>query len=332
MSKTILITGGAGFIGSNFVRYMVNNYPDYTVYVVDTLTYAGNLDNISRDFFELPKFHFVEGTITDELLMRKLAAKADVVVHFAAESHVSYSIQNVSVFVETNVKGTQVICDAIKENGVERFINVSSSEVYGSALTVPMDETHPLLPYSPYAASKIGAERMVYAYYKTFNIPAVIIRPFNNYGSHQHIEKVIPRFITQALSGESLTVHDDGLQSRDWLFVGDTCIAIDKAMHGDIDTLKGEAINIGTGKDTNILKIAEMILDYTGKPRDFISIGDTRPGQVNQHLSSTEKARDLLGWKASTEFSDGLARTVEWYRENQLWWQKLKKIELSHTM
>ncbi|MBW2605469.1 MAG: GDP-mannose 4,6-dehydratase [Deltaproteobacteria bacterium] len=332
MSKKILITGGAGFIGSNFVHYIVNKYPDYTVYVVDSLTYAGNLDNIPREFFDLPNFHFVEGTITDELLMKKLTAKADVVVHFAAESHVSYSIQNVSVFVETNVKGTQVICEAVKENGVERFINVSSSEVYGSALTVPMDENHPLLPYSPYAASKIGAERMVYAYYKTFNIPAVIIRPFNNYGSYQHIEKVIPRFITQALSGERLTVHDDGLQSRDWLYVEDSCAAIDKAVHGNIDNLKGESINIGTGKDTNILKIAEMILEYTGKPRDFISIGDTRPGQVNRHLSSTKKARDLLEWKASTEFFQGLARTIDWYQKNPLWWQKLRKIELSHTL
>ncbi|MFH0813967.1 MAG: GDP-mannose 4,6-dehydratase [Pseudomonadota bacterium] len=332
MTKKILITGGAGFMGSNFARYTVNNYPDYTVYVVDNLTYAGNVDNLPKDFFDRPNFHFVEGTITDERLMKKLVNKVDVIVHFAAESHVSYSIQNVSIFVETNVKGTQVICEAVRENGIERFINISSSEVYGSALTVPMDENHPLLPFSPYAASKIGAERMVYAYYKTFNFPAVIIRPFNNYGPHQHIEKVIPRFITQALSGEHLTVHDDGNQSRDWVYVEDCCDAIDKAVHGDIEKLRGEVINVGTGKDTSILKVAELTLEYLGKPRAFISTGGTRPGQVLRHVSSTEKAKRLLEWKASTEFSQGLARTIEWYQNNSQWWQKLRKIEPSHTL
>ena len=332
MTKKILITGGAGFIGSNFVRYLVNNYPDYSVYVVDSLTYAGNLDNIPPEFFDRPNFHFVEGTITDIQLMKKLIDKVDVIVHLAAESHVSYSIQNVSIFIETNVKGTQVICEAVRENGIERFINISSSEVYGSAVTLPMDENHPLLPYSPYAASKIGAERMVYAYYKTFDIPAVIIRPFNNYGPNQHIEKVIPRFITQALSGELLTIHDDGRQSRDWVYVEDCCEAIDKAIHADIEKLKGEVINIGTGKDTSIIQIAEMILDYLGKPRNLISWGGTRPGQVQRHITSTEKAKRLLDWKATTEFYRGLAWTIEWYQKNPQWWQRLRKIELSHTL
>lgn len=332
MSKKILITGGAGFIGSNFVRHVVNKYPDYTVYVVDSLTYAGNLNNIPKEFFDLSTFHLVEGTITDESLMKKLVAKVDAVIHFAAESHVSYSIQNVSVFVETNVKGTQVICEAIRENGVERMINISSSEVYGSAVRTPMDEDHPLLPYSPYAASKIGAERMVYAYYKTFDIPAVIIRPFNNYGSHQHIEKVIPRFITRALCDEPLLVHDNGQQTRDWLYVEDSCEAIDKALHIDIEKIKGESINLGTGKDISILQIAEMIVEHLEKSRTLISIGGTRPGQVNRHLSSTKKAEALLGWKASTEFSQGLAKTIDWYQNNPWWWQKLRKIELSHEL
>jgi len=332
MSRKILITGGAGFIGSNFVQYAVNNHPDYTVYVVDSLTYAGNLDNIPEAFFDLPNFHFVEGTITDERLMKKLVDKVDTIVHFAAESHVSYSIQNVSVFVDANVKGTQVVCEAVRESGIERFINISSSEVYGSALTQPMDEDHPLLPFSPYAASKIGGERMVYAYYKTFGIPAVIIRPFNNYGPRQHIEKVIPCFITQALNGEALTVHDDGKQSRDWVYVEDCCEAIDNAVHRDFERLKGEVVNVGTGKATTILQIAEMILDCLGEPRDRISLGGTRPGQVQCHITSTEKARDLLGWSASTEFLHGLARTIDWYQKNPDWWKRLKQIELSHTL
>jgi len=332
MGRKILITGGAGFIGSNFVQYTVNTHPDYTVYIVDSLTYAGSLDNISKAFFDLPNFHFIEGTITDERLMKKLVEKVDTIVHFAAESHVSYSIQNVSVFVEANVKGTQVICEAVRECGIERFINISSSEVYGSALTQPMDEDHPLLPYSPYAASKIGAERMVYAYYKTFGIPAVIIRPFNNYGPRQHIEKVIPRFITQALCEEALTVHDDGKQSRDWVYVEDCCEAIDRAAHRDIEKLAGEVINVGTGKATTILEIAEMILECLGKPPDRIYLGGTRPGQVQCHITATDRARDLLGWKASTELSHGLARTIEWYQRNPDWWKRLKKIELPHNL
>lgn len=332
MTRRILITGGAGFIGSNFVRCTVERYPEYDVYVVDSLTYAGNLDNLPREYFDRPNFHFVEGTIVDERLMKKLVGRVDTVVHFAAESHVSYSIQNVSIFVETNVRGTQVLCEAVRENAVDRFINISSSEVYGSAVTNPMDEDHPLLPYSPYAASKIGAERMVYAYYKTFNIPAIIIRPFNNYGPAQHIEKVIPRFITQALSGEPLTIHDDGLQSRDWVFAEDCCEAIHQAVHGDIAQLQGEVINVGTGKDTTIVRIAEMILDCLGEPRDRISFVGTRPGQVMRHVSSTKKVERLLQWKPAVTLSEGLAATVAWYQKNPQWWQRLKKIELSHTL
>lgn len=332
MTKKILVTGGAGFIGSNFLHYLLKRHPDYTIYVLDSLTYAGSLDNLPQGFFEGPQYHFVEGSITDELLLKKLLDKVDVVVHFAAESHVSYSIQNVSIFVETNVRGTQVLCEALRNNGVERFINISSSEVYGSALTEPMDEDHPLLPYSPYAASKVGAERMVYAYYRTFDLPAVIIRPFNNFGPRQHIEKVIPRFITQALCDEPIRVHDDGRQTRDWLFVDDCCEAIDNAIHADIGTLKGEVINLGTGKDTSILEIAEMIQDLLGKPRSMISLEGTRPGQVLRHVASTHKAAALLGWKASTEFSQGLVRTVEWYRAHPAWWQRLRKIELSHNL
>jgi dTDP-glucose 4,6-dehydratase len=332
MTKRILVTGGAGFIGSNFLHHLLTRHPEYTVYVLDSLTYAGNLDNLPRELFECPRYHFVEGSITDEPLLKKLMDKTDVVVHFAAESHVSYSIQNVSVFVETNVRGTQVLCEAIRGSGVERFLNISSSEVYGSALTTPMDEDHPLLPFSPYAASKIGAERMVYAYYKTFDLPALIIRPFNNFGPRQHIEKVIPRFITQALSGEPISVHDDGRQTRDWLYVEDCCEAIDNAIHADIGTLKGEVINLGTGKDTSILAIAEMIQDLLEKPRTMISLDGTRPGQVLRHVASTDKAASLLGWKATTAFAQGLAQTVEWYQANPAWWQRLRKIELSHNL
>jgi dTDP-glucose 4,6-dehydratase len=173
---------------------------------------------------------------------------------------------------------------------------------------------------------------MVYAYYRAFGMPAIIIRPFNNYGPYQHVEKVIPRFITQALVGEPLTIHDDGMQSRDWVYVEDCCEAIDKAVHGDMEKLKGEVINIGTGADTSILRVAEMIVDYLGRPRELLSLGGSRPGQVLKHVGSNEKAQRLLGWRASTQFSEGLARTISWYQRNAEWWQRLRKIELPHAL
>jgi len=323
--KTILITGGAGFIGSNFVRHVFENHPDYNVVVLDALTYAGNTDNIPETIKKASRFSFWYGSVKNGELVNELVAKSDVVVHFAAETHVARSIFDNAIFFETDVLGTQTVANAVLKNQdrVERFIHISTSEVYGTALGIPMSEDHPLMPASPYAAAKVGADRLVYSYWATYGIPAIIVRPFNNYGPNQHLEKVIPRFITSALLDEPLTVHGSGESTRDWVYVEDVCRALDKVMHTPLEEVKGQVINIGTGRDTGIMAIAEMVLEILGKPRSLITrIGD-RPGQVSRHVSSTEKASEILGWQAQTAFEDGLGRTVAWYEQNRDWWQKL---------
>jgi dTDP-glucose 4,6-dehydratase len=205
---------------------------------------------------------------------------------------------------------------------VERFIHISSSEVYGTALTAPMDEEHPLNPMSPYAAAKAGADRLVYSYIHTYGLPAVIVRPFNNYGPFQHLEKAIPNFITSALNDQPLTVHGGGQSLRDWMFVEDTCEALDAIMHADANKVVGEAINLGTGRDTDILTIAKKVLNILEKPESLIEYIEDRPGQVSRHISSTNKANQLLGWTAKTKLDDGLKRTVDFYKNNKQWWEK----------
>jgi dTDP-glucose 4,6-dehydratase len=246
----------------------------------------------------------------------------DVIVNAAAESHVEKSIEEgASEFVTTNVEGTQILLDAVRETPVERFILISSSEVYGTAETDPMDEEHPLNPRSPYAATKAGADRLAYSYWTTYELPIVIVRPFNNYGPRQHPEKVIPRFITQALSDEPLTIHGDGHASRDWLYVTDDAEAIEAVIAADIDSIAGEVINVATGADISISDIADAVLDVLGKPASLKSNVPERLGQVDRHIGSTEKADRLLGFRARTSFEEGLGRTVEWYRDNEAWWR-----------
>ena len=323
--KTVLITGGAGFIGSNFVRYMFDNYPDTSLIVLDALTYAGNTDNIPEKIKKDSRFSFWYGNVKNGELVNDLVAKSDTVVHFAAETHVARSIFDNAIFFATDVLGTQAVANAVLKNqdSVERFIHISTSEVYGTALGMPMTEEHPLNPASPYAAAKVGADRLVYSYWVTYDIPAVIIRPFNNYGPNQHLEKVIPRFITNALLDEPLTVHGSGDNSRDWVYVEDVCRALDKVMHVGLSKVKGQVVNIGAGRDVAVKTIAEMVLDIMGKPKSLITQVGDRPGQVRRHVSSTDKASALLGWQAQMVFEDGLSRTIEWYRQNRDWWQKL---------
>ena len=325
MAKTILVTGGAGFIGSNFVKYIFDNHPGYRIIVLDALTYAGNIENLPEKIKNDSRFSFWYGNVRNADLVGSLISGADVVFHLAAESHVARSIFDNAIFFETDVLGTQTIANAVLKNldSVERFIHISTSEVYGTALETPMTEEHPLNPASPYAGAKVGADRLVYSYWVTYDIPAIIVRPFNNYGPNQHLEKVIPRFITSALLDEPLTVHGSGENTRDWVYVEDVCQALDKVMHRDMDKVKGEVINIGTGRDTAVMAIAEMVLDILGKPKSLITrIGD-RPGQVSRHVSSTDKGLRVLGWQAQTDFQVGLARTIEWYQQNRDWWQKL---------
>jgi dTDP-glucose 4,6-dehydratase len=320
MSKRVLVTGGAGFISSGFVRHLLESTP-YEVVSLDALTYAGSLENLA-DVMAHPRLSFVHGDIRDKELVRRLVAEVDVIVNAAAESHVEKSIEEgASEFVTTNVEGTQILLDAIRETPVERFILISSSEVYGTADYAPMDEEHPLKPRSPYAATKAGADRLVYSYFTTYVLPVVIVRPFNNYGPRQHPEKLIPRFVTQALSDQPLTIHGDGHASRDWLYVDDTAEAIEAVIAADIESIAGEVINVATGIDLSVNQIADAVLEALGKPDAPRANVDERPGQVDRHIGTTEKAERLLGWRARTSFEEGLARTVEWYRLNDGWWR-----------
>jgi len=316
----VLVTGGAGFISSGMIRYLLEETP-YEVVSLDALTYAGSLENLA-EVMSHPRLSFVHGDIRDAELIGELVAGVDVIVNAAAESHVEKSIEHgASEFVTTNVEGTQILLDAIRRTPVERFVLVSSSEVYGTAEREPMDEEHPLNPRSPYAATKAGADRLAYSYFVTYGLPIVIVRPFNNYGPRQHPEKVVPRFITQALCDEPLTIHGDGHASRDWLYVDDDAEAIRAVIDAPIEDIAGEVLNIATGIDISVAEVADLVLEALGRPAAQLTNVEERPGQVDRHIGSTEKAERLLGWRASTSFVDGLERTVNWYRENEAWWR-----------
>jgi dTDP-glucose 4,6-dehydratase len=320
MRQRVLVTGGAGFIPSNFIRHLLDATP-YEVVSLDALTYAGNIDNLT-DVLSHPRMSFVHGDICDEKLVREVVAQVDVIVNAAAESHVEKSIEEGGrEFVATNVDGTRILLDAIREHPVERFILISSSEVYGTAESDPMDEEHPLNPRSPYAATKAGADRLAYSYWTTYDLPIAIVRPFNNYGPRQHPEKVVPRFITSALMDEPLTIHGNGDASRDWLFVDDDAEAIEALIAADVDDIAGEVFNIATGVDISVSEIADAVLAALGKPDDLKLHVDERLGQVHRHIGSTEKAERVLGWSARTSFEEGLERTVAWYRDNEAWWR-----------
>jgi dTDP-glucose 4,6-dehydratase len=324
--KRVLVTGGAGFISSNFIRHLLAATP-YDVVSLDALTYAGNIENLA-DVMSHERLSFVHGDVRDVELVRDVVQECDVIVNAAAESHVEKSIlEGASEFVTTNVEGTQILLDAIREAPVERFILISSSEVYGTAESAPMDEEHPLNPRSPYAATKAGADRLAYSYWVTYELPVVIVRPFNNFGPRQHPEKVIPRFVTQALADEPLTIHGDGHASRDWLFVDDDAEAIEAIIETPIDRVAGEVLNVATGVDISVSEIADQVLDMLDKPRSLKSYVEERPGQVDRHIGSTEKIERLTGWRARTSFAEGLERTVSWYRDNEAWWRAILRSE-----
>jgi dTDP-glucose 4,6-dehydratase len=320
----VLVTGGAGFISSNVIRYLLEA-TGYDVVSLDALTYAGNVENLA-DVMSHERLSFVHGDIRNAELVAEVVAEVDVIVNAAAESHVEKSIlEGASEFVTTNVEGTQVLLDAVRQAPVERFVLISSSEVYGTAESDPMDEEHPLNPRSPYAATKAGADRLAYSYFVTYGLPIVILRPFNNYGPRQHWEKVVPRFVTSALADEPLTVHGDGHASRDWLYVEDDAEAIVAAIEAELDAVAGEVINVATGLDVSVSDIADLVLDMLGKPRSLKANVEERPGQVDRHIGSTEKAAALLGWRARTSFAEGLERTVAWYRDNEAWWRGARR-------
>ena len=318
--RRVLVTGGAGFIPSNLIRHLLE-HTAHDVVSLDALTYAGNLENLA-DVMSHSRLEFVHGDVRDADLVREVVGGVDVIVNAAAESHVEKSIlEGASEFVTTNVEGTQILLDAIRETPVERFLLISSSEVYGTAERDPMDEEHPLNPRSPYAATKAGGDRLAYSYWVTYGLPIVIVRPFNNFGPRQHPEKVVPRFVTQALAGEPLTIHGDGHASRDWLHVDDTASAIEALIEAPLDRVAGEVVNVATGVDISVTEIARFVLEAVGDAAAGTVHVDERPGQVDRHIGSTDKLARLTGWRSSIGFEAGLERTVAWYRDNEAWWR-----------
>ena len=318
----ILVTGGAGFIGSNFVRYLVEEHPGDSILNLDLLTYAGNLDNLTG-LEGREKFRFVRGDITDLGLLEELFSEGvDGVVNFAAESHVDRSIEDPARFLHTNVFGTQALLETAQRFGVERFLQVSTDEVYGSLEGKGRsDEESPLAPNSPYAASKASADLLCRAYWKTYGLPVLITRCSNNYGPYQFPEKLIPLFITNALAGETLPVYGDGLYVRDWIYVRDHCRALDRVLR---EGRAGEVYNIGADEERTNLEITETILRALDKEVSLIRHVKDRPGHDRRYAIDSSKIRRELDWRPETSFSDGMERTVAWYTSNEFWWKKIK--------
>lgn len=324
-TKRVLITGGAGFMGSNFTQYMYENYPEYEIAVLDLLTYSGRLENISDTIRQSPRFSFIHGSICDVEVVDRAFQTADFIVHFAAETDVSRSISDDEVFFETNVMGTRNLMHYLVKykDRIERFVHISTSEVYGTCESNDMDEAHPLNPRSPYAASKLGADRTVYAYGCTYDLPVTILRIFNNYGPNQYVEKVIPKFITFAISGEPLVIHGSGEQTRDFIHVTDMARAVDAVLHSRCyELIKNEVINCGSGKTTSVAQIAKIVSDTFQLGDVKIIHGTDRPGQVEKHISSTAKAKKLLGWEPLIPFEQGIQMTIEWYKQHPEFWEK----------
>jgi len=318
----ILVTGGAGFIGSNYVRLLLDHREDRVVNF-DLLTYAGNLENLAG-CEDHPRYRFVRGDIRDRATVRAVLAEEQIeaVVHFAAESHVDRSVEGPEVFVLTNVLGTEVLLEESRTAGVERFVMVSTDEVYGSLGSEGMFvESTPLAPNSPYAASKAAADLLCRAFFKTFNFPVLTTRCSNNYGPYQFPEKLIPLMIANALEDKPLPVYGDGSNVRDWLFVTDHCTAIDLVLRRG---RPGGIYNIGGGNEMPNLALVELLVDKLGKSRDLITFVKDRPGHDLRYAIDASLISDELGWRPSVDFTVGLGRTVDWYLENRAWWEKIR--------
>jgi dTDP-glucose 4,6-dehydratase len=318
----LLVTGGAGFIGSNFIRHMLQNHPDMHIINLDKLTYAGNLDNL-RDVEKNPRYRFVRGDICDAARVEAVMQGIDCIVNFAAESHVDRSIGNPDDFIRTDVFGTFVLLEAGRKRGIQRFVQISTDEVYGSIEDGRFRETDALMPSSPYAASKAGADRLVYSYWVTYGIPAVIPRSSNNFGPFQYPEKLIPLFVTNAIENQSLPIYGDGRNVRDWLYVADNCEAIDLILHKGKD---GEAYNVGGGNERTNLEITERILLELDKPKSLMAFVKDRAGHDRRYALDTSKIQSL-GWTPRHSFEQAMQETVAWYRQNRWWWEKIKNGE-----
>ncbi|MBQ6320857.1 dTDP-glucose 4,6-dehydratase [Candidatus Saccharibacteria bacterium] len=325
MSKTIVVTGGAGFIGSNFIYYMLDKHPDYQIICIDCLTYAGNLSTL-KQALENPRFRFEKLNICDRAGVKQLfkEVKPDIVVNFAAESHVDRSIKTPGIFVDTNIKGTQTLMDLCRELEIPRFHQVSTDEVYGD---LPLDrpdlfftETTPIHASSPYSASKAGADLLVLAYHRTYRLPVTISRCSNNYGPYHFPEKLIPLMIINALHDKPLPVYGDGLNVRDWLYVEDHCKAIDLIIH---DNHLGEVYNVGGHNEMSNIDIVKLILKKLGKSEDLITFVEDRKGHDRRYAIDPTKIKNQLGWFPETKFADGIEKTINWYLSHEDWWQEI---------
>jgi len=317
-----LVTGGAGFIGSNFIHYLFEKYSDVEVVNLDKLTYAGNLENL-KDIENNPGYRFVKGDICDPEIVEPLIKEADFVVNFAAESHVDRSIGTPDDFIKTDIYGTFVLLEAARKYGVKKFIQISTDEVYGSIEDGSFKETDALMPSSPYSASKAGADRLAYSYFVTYKVPVIVTRCSNNYGPYQYPEKLIPLFVTNAIEDKKLPIYGDGKNVRDWIYVMDHCDAIDFIMsRGE----NGEVYNIGAGNERNNLEITEIILSTLGKSKELMTFVKDRPGHDRRYSVDCSKLH-ALGWKPKYSFQEAMKLTIDWYKNNRKWWEKIKSGE-----
>ena len=322
----LLITGGAGFIGSCFVRYMLKNHPNYKIINLDALTYAGNLDNL-KDIETNPNYSFVHGNICDKQLVDSLMSQVDACVNFAAESHVDRSITGPEIFIQTNVGGTLNLLEMAKKHKISRYLQVSTDEVYGTlGKTGYFTETTPLAPNSPYSASKASADMLVRAYYETYKMPVLTTRCSNNYGPYQFPEKLIPLFISNLLKGEKVPVYGDGMNIRDWLYVYDHCSAIDTVLHkGRL----GEVYNIGGNNEKANIEITKLLIKELGRDESSIKYVEDRLGHDRRYAIDSSKIQNELGWHPSVTFEEGIKITIDWYLNNQDWIKRLENREVA---
>jgi dTDP-glucose 4,6-dehydratase len=321
--KTLLVTGGAGFIGSNFIHHIAENHTGYRIINLDKLTYAGNLENL-RDMEGNPNYEFIKGDIADRELVDDIfkSNTLDAVVNFAAESHVDRSIEDPGIFIKTDIYGTYVLLEAVREYEGCIFLQISTDEVYGSVEFGSSKENDILKPNSPYSASKAGAEMIVRSFYKTYGLPVIITRTSNNFGPYQYPEKLIPLFITNLIDGKKVPLYGDGMNVRDWIYVNDNCTALDLILHnGEI----GEIYNIGAGSEKPNIWITWKILELLGKTEDMIKPVPDRLGHDRRYSLDCSKLKKELGWVTQYDLEQALEKTVKWYQDNEKWWRPLKK-------
>jgi len=320
MGKRLLVTGGAGFIGSNFIHYILKKYDDYEIVNFDKLTYAGNLENLA-DIQDDKRYRFIKGDICDKESVVNAIKGVDIVVNFAAESHVDRSIEDPGSFIQTDIYGTFILLDTSRDNKVSLYVQISTDEVYGSIENGSFKETDPLEPNSPYSASKTGADMIVRSFNKTYGLPVIITRSSNNFGPNQFPEKVIPLFVTNLIDDTPVPLYGDGMNVRDWIYVEDNCSGIDTVIHKG---KPGEIYNIGGGNERPNVWITKKILEIMGKPGSMISYVKDRPGHDRRYSIDCTKLKSL-GWNPKYDFESALEQTISWYQQNEAWWRKLKR-------